>query len=56
MNRLKEASTWAGLAVLLQVAKVLFPAYAVVIDGLSACAASAAVVIREGAQNGEPRN
>lgn len=47
MNKLKQPSTWAGLAALLQVAKVFFPAYALVIDGLTTAAGGAAVVLNE---------
>lgn len=46
-NRIKEPSTWAGLAALLQVAKVFFPAYALVFDGLTAAAGSFAVAMPE---------
>lgn len=47
MNRLKQPSTWAGLAALLQLAKMFAPEYAGVIDGLTAAAGSAAVVMNE---------
>lgn len=43
-SRLKEPSTWAGLAALAQVAKVFFPAYGLVFDVLTGCAGSVAVV------------
>lgn len=47
MSRLREPSTWAGFAGLLLVAKVFFPAYASIIDGLAAAASSAAIGLRE---------
>lgn len=47
MNRIKEPSTWAGLAALLQALRFVLPAYAPLIDGLSAAAGGAAVVLRE---------
>ena len=46
-NRLKEPSTWAGLAALLQVAKVFFPVYALAFDGLTAAAGSCAMALPE---------
>lgn len=47
-NRLKEPSTFAGLAVLLaQAGKLLFPEFALVLDGLAAVAGGAAVVMTE---------
>ncbi|WP_373987002.1 hypothetical protein [Duganella sp. BuS-21] len=48
MKRLKEASTWAGLGVLFQVAKVLVPPqYHVVLDGLSGLAGAVAGIVPE---------
>ena len=46
-KRLNEPSTWAGLAALLQVAKVFFPVYALAFDGLTAAAGSFAVAMPE---------
>ena len=52
-DRFKEPSTYAGIAALLQVAKVFFPAYAWVFDGLTAAAGSVAVGMPEkGVQSG----
>lgn len=48
MERLKEPSTWAGLAVILQSLKLVFPVHALLLDGLSAALASGAVMLREG--------
>ena len=48
LKRLKEPSTWAGLAVILQAAKVLVPGYALAIDAVAVAAGSMAVVLREG--------
>ena len=50
MKRLKQPSTWAGIAALLQVLAMAFPAYAGVIAGLTAAAGSAAVALNETAQ------
>ncbi|MFZ4878433.1 hypothetical protein ACL9RI_25385 [Janthinobacterium sp. Mn2066] len=48
MNRLKEASTWAGLGVLFQVAKAFLPPqYHICVDGASAVAGALAGVIRD---------
>lgn len=47
MNRINQPSTWAGIAALLQVAKVFFPTWAPVIDGVTAAAGGAAVVLNE---------
>ena len=46
-NRIKEPSTWAGLAALLQVVKIFFPVYGLVFDGLAAAAGSVAVAMPE---------
>lgn len=48
MDRLKEPSTWAGLAAVLQAAKVFLPVYALALDGLTAAAGGLAVALREG--------
>lgn len=56
-NRFKEPSTWAGLAALLQVAKVFFPVYALAFDGLTAAAGSFAMALPEnGAQSVSPNS
>ncbi|WP_343724265.1 hypothetical protein [Herbaspirillum huttiense] len=48
MNRLSEASTWAGLGVLFQVMKAFVPpAWQIYLDGASAAAAGVAGVIPE---------
>lgn len=47
MNRLKEPSTWAGLAAILQALKFVFPVYAPIIDALTAAAGGMAVKLRE---------
>ena len=48
MNRIKQPSTWAGLAVLFQLAKAFVPPqYHVVIDSFSGAAASLGVAINE---------
>lgn len=47
-NRLKEPSTWAGIAVLLQISKKFIPApYLVVIDTASAVAGALAGMMKE---------
>lgn len=48
MKRLKEPSTWAGLAAILQAMKFVFPQYAIVVDAATAAAGGVAVVLREG--------
>lgn len=48
MNRFKEASTWAGVGVLAQVATSFVPPqYAILLHGLSAFAATLAGVVPE---------
>jgi hypothetical protein len=48
MKRLKEASTWAGLGILFQVAKAFVPPqYHIVLDGLSGVAGAVAGVVPE---------
>lgn len=48
MKRLKEPSTWAGLAVLFQTAKAFVPPqYHIVVDGATGAAAWLAVQLRE---------
>lgn len=47
MNRLTQPSTWAGIAALAQLLKAFFPVYAGVIDGVTAAAGSAAVLMNE---------
>lgn len=48
LKRLKEASTWAGLAAILQAAKLVVPAhYHMVLDGATAVAGTIAGVVPE---------
>lgn len=48
MNRLKEPSTWAGLASALPVfVRMFWPSWAPVADGLAMAAGAAAVAITE---------
>lgn len=57
-KRLKEPSTWAGLAALLEALKMIVPHYAWLIVWLQAIAGGVAVVMREsggaGAGGGVP--
>jgi len=46
-DRLKEPSTWAGFAAILQAAKFFFPQYAMIIDGLTALVGALAVKLPE---------
>lgn len=51
MKRLFEPSTWAGLAVLIQGAKIVVPPHwHIVVDGLSSAAGGLAVALREKGQ------
>jgi len=51
MKRLKEASTWAGVAGILQALKAFLPQHAAGLDGLTMVAGTvAAVVPDKGAQ------
>jgi hypothetical protein len=48
MNRIKQPSTWAALAVLFQMAKAFVPPqYGPVVDGISALAGSLGVALNE---------
>jgi hypothetical protein len=47
MNRLKQPSTWAGVAIVLPVLKLMFPAWGAVVDGLVLAAGGAAVALNE---------
>lgn len=47
MKRIKEPSTWAGLAAILLAIKVVVPQYAMLIDAAAAAAGGVAVVLRE---------
>lgn len=47
MKRLKEPSSWAGLAAILQALKFVAPQYAILIDAATAAAGGVAVVLRE---------
>lgn len=55
-KRIKEPSTWAGFAAILQALKFLVPQHAAVIDGLTAAAGSVAVVLRESEGQGRADN
>jgi len=46
-KRLKEASTWAGIAGIFQALKVILPQHSLVLDGLTGAAGLAAGVIAE---------
>lgn len=46
-GRVTEPSTWAGLAVALEAAKLFFPQWAALIVGLQAVFGGVAVVVRE---------
>jgi hypothetical protein len=48
VSRLKEPSTWAGLAGIMQGLGAMFPAYAAVFHGLTMVAGGVAVMVREG--------
>ena len=48
MRRIKEPSTWAGVAALLEVAKLMFPAWEAVFVALQGAAGAVAVAVREG--------
>lgn len=54
MNRIKEPSTWAGLAAILQALKFVLPQYAILVDAATACAGGVAVVMREGRYSNAP--
>ena len=47
MNRMKEPSTWAGLAVCLEALKYVLPQYAALIVGAQGVLGGVAVVMRE---------
>lgn len=48
MKRLTEASTWAGIAAILQAAKALIPPqYHVLLDGATAASGAIAGLVRE---------
>lgn len=47
MNRIKQPSTWAGLAGLLEVAKLMYPQYAPIIVGLQGTFGGVAVYLNE---------
>jgi Asp/Glu/hydantoin racemase len=50
MDRLKQPSTWAGIAALAQVLKAFFPTWTPVIDGVTTLAGGAAVMLNEKGQ------
>jgi hypothetical protein len=45
MKRLKEASTWAGIAGILQALKAFVPQHSAVIDGLTVLAGTVAAIV-----------
>jgi hypothetical protein len=47
MDRLKQPSTWAGIAALAQVLKAFFPTWTPIIDGVTTLAGGAAVMLNE---------
>lgn len=47
MNRLKQPSTWAGLAAIAQMIGAVFPAYALALHAITAAAGAAAVALNE---------
>ena len=47
MKRLKEPSTWAGIAGILQALKAMLPQHALVLDGLTGAAGVLAGVMAE---------
>lgn len=47
MNRITEASTWAGLAAILQGIKAVLPQHAAILDGLTVVAGAIAGVVPE---------
>jgi hypothetical protein len=49
MNRLKQPSTWAGIATLAQLLATFFPQYAPIIGAITAAGGAAAVALNEGA-------
>lgn len=49
MNRLKQPSTWAGIASLAQLLATFFPQYAAIIGAVTAAGGAAAVALNEGA-------
>ena len=54
MNRIKEPSTWAGLAAILQALKFVLPQYAIIVDAATAAAGGVAMVMRESGQGNAP--
>ena len=51
-KRLREPSTWAGMAALLEGLKLMFPQYAAAVVGLQAIAGGVAVLMRESTAQG----
>ncbi len=51
--RIKEPSTWAGLAGIFQALAFAFPAHAAVLNGLTAVAGAVAAKLPEGGSNGQ---
>ena len=48
MSRIKEPSTWAGIAAIFQALAFAFPLHAVAMNVVTAAAGAAAVALREG--------
>lgn len=46
-KRMAEPSTWAGLAAVLEAAKLIFPQFAPLIVGIQAAAGGVAIIARE---------
>jgi hypothetical protein len=45
IERIKEGSTWAGFAAVLQGLKLVFPAHSAILDGLTMISGSVAAII-----------
>lgn len=54
VQRAKEASTWAGLAIIFQAVAPIFPAWGGVLMGLSALLGAVAVKMPEGGASVQP--
>ena len=52
-SRVKEPSSWAGAAVIIQGAGVFFPQYAAILTALGALLGAVAVKLPEGGQGGQ---
>lgn len=51
VNRIKEASTWAGLAGIAQGLAAVLPAHAAVLHGLTVVAGGIAVMVKDSGAN-----